>query len=286
MSGNVVIYDPALFQQAGLQAPSYGWTWDDFVKDATTISQKTGVAGTEDLNAAYSFPYYLSQHGQSLFNKDGTALGYTDDKYFIDFFTMRLALQDSGASLPADVIVQARSASLEDTPIVHGKAAMSWVQANQLVALTAAAKRPLALAIYPGGGPGTRDAMELAPSMFFSMSSKSVSPRDSARFLSYFINDPDANGVLHAERGVPISSAVRRALKPTLAPEQVQVFDYIDLIAKHSVPASISPSAGATEVQYTMLYDISDQILYKKVSVQDAAVKFRQQATDTLSRKS
>jgi multiple sugar transport system substrate-binding protein len=77
---------------------------------------------------------------------------------------------------------------------------------------------------------------------------------------------------------------VRQALKPSLTAVQAQVFDYMDLVAKHSVPMVISPSAGATEVQYTMLYDISDQILYKKISVQDAAVKFRQTATDRLSR--
>jgi multiple sugar transport system substrate-binding protein len=286
MSGDTIVYDPALFQQAGVPAPSYGWTWDDFVKAATTIAQKTGVPGTEDLNAAYSFPYWLSQHGQSLFNKDGTALGYTDDRYFTDFFTMRLALQESGASIPADAVVQARTASLEDTPIVHGKAAMSWVQANQLVALSNAAKRPLALAIYPGGGPGTEDAMELAPSMFFSVSSKASSTKDAASFVSYFTDDVDANKVLLAERGVPISSAVRAALKPALSPVQGQIFDYIDLIAKHSEPFVITPSAGASEVQYKMLYDISDAILYKKISVQDAAAQFRQQATDALTRKS
>ena len=282
-SGGTVIYDPAMFQQAGLQPPAYGWTWDDFVKDATAIAQKDGIPGTEDINPAYTFPYYLKQHGHSLFSQDGTALGYQDDRYFVDFFTMRLGLQTSGASVPEDVVVQARTASLEDQPIIHGKAAMSWVQANQLVAMSNAAKRPLALAIYPEGGPGTTDAMELAPSMFFSVSSHSAAPSMAAKFISYFTNDIDANKVLLAERGVPISSKVREALKPSLTPVQVQIFDYMNLLAQHSVPYSISPSAGATQVQYTMLYDISDQILYKKLSVQDAAVQFRKQATDTLT---
>lgn len=283
-SADTIVYDPQMFKSAGVPLPSFGWTWDDVIKAANTIHQKLGIYGSGRMDLATAFPYYLEQQGQELFNKDQTALGYTDNKYFITFITMRKAMQDSGAMPPIAEIAGTPNLALEDYPIVHGKAAMAWVQANQIVALSAAAKRPLALAPFPSGGPGTKQGAELSASMLFSLGASSHNQKLAAEFLSYFTNSIPANKTLLAERGVPISSKVRDALKSVVDPIQGQVFDYVSLLVRHSVPSvPVSASDASSKVQYQMLQDVIFQYLYGKVTAEQAAANFREQATATLS---
>lgn len=51
-----IIYNPALFEAAGVEVPSGDWKWSDFVETARTIYEKTGVQ-TE--NVALGMPRYL-----------------------------------------------------------------------------------------------------------------------------------------------------------------------------------------------------------------------------------
>ena len=39
------IYNPAVLEEAGVEAPKNGWTWDDFVSICKTVKEKTGKYG-------------------------------------------------------------------------------------------------------------------------------------------------------------------------------------------------------------------------------------------------
>jgi multiple sugar transport system substrate-binding protein len=106
---------------------------------------------------------------------------------------------------------------------------------------------------------------------------------EAAKFINWFTNDVEANKIIRAERGVPISSKIQDALKPILSPEEKQVFDYVGWAANNSSPISPPDPQGSAEVS-KLLKDMQDQILYKKISVDDAAAKFMKQANDILAK--
>jgi multiple sugar transport system substrate-binding protein len=88
---------------------------------------------------------------------------------------------------------------------------------------------------------------------------------------------------MKGERGVPISSKVKEALKPLLNPEELKVFEYVAWAEANSSPADAPSPIGSVEVE-KLLKDISEQILYKKISIEDAAPRFRTEANAILAK--
>ena len=96
---------------------------------------------------------------------------------------------------------------LEGSPIVQGKEAMRYQWSNQVVALTTAAGEDRHFVLYPMPRvEGGQSANYLKPSMFFSITQQCQHPEEAAMFIDYFTNNLEANDVLFAERGVPVSS--------------------------------------------------------------------------------
>src|SRR5258707_1282986 len=99
-----IIIDTDAFKKAGIDLPSKTWTWKDFEDISMKLHDKLGIwataNGLEDVQMWKSL--YLA-YGINLFTKDGSALGYDNDKPLIDYFNMQLRLQKAGAVAPRDV---------------------------------------------------------------------------------------------------------------------------------------------------------------------------------------
>ncbi|PYM16280.1 MAG: sugar ABC transporter substrate-binding protein, partial [Candidatus Rokuibacteriota bacterium] len=132
---------------------------------------------------------------------------------------MLLRLQKAQALIPRPDELSSYNVDtqgVEITPLVTRKAAMAYMWSNQVVAVWKAAggdERNLALLPLPRVA-GGKAANYLKPSMFFSVTSQARHPKEAAMFIDFFTNSIEANELLMAERGVPISSKVRQALAP------------------------------------------------------------------------
>lgn len=118
--------------------------------------------------------------------------------------------------------------------------------------------------------------------MFFSISAQAKHPAEAAMFMDFFTNSLDANKVLEAERGVPISPTIRDALSPTLGGPQKQTFDYISLVEQHSTPIDPPDPPSAGDVLSNNFNPIVEQVLYGKITPEDGAKQFREQANAVL----
>lgn len=49
-SAQCMLYDPAVFEQAGLDKPTMDWTWDDYHTALKQIQEKTGMYGDSELH--------------------------------------------------------------------------------------------------------------------------------------------------------------------------------------------------------------------------------------------
>lgn len=285
VNARALTYDPELFKKAGVPLPTENWAWDDFMNASLTIKQKLGIYGAGSLPGELyeGFLHYLRQNGASLYARDGKKLGYSDDKLFTDFFGMDLQLTKAGA-LPVPA-VRVEVKGVGDDLIVSGKSAMSGFvkHSNNIGEVTQFAKRPLALATYPKGANEKQPGLFIKPSMFLTVSAKTKNPEEAVKFLSYFVNDIEANKVLAAERGVPISKKVKEALKPLMSDENKMQFDYMDIVAKSSSPIDPPEPPGHAEV-VDVLKNIQQQLLYEKITLPEAAKSFRTQAEAILGR--
>src|SRR5690606_3132001 len=122
-------------------------------------------------------------------------------------------------------------------PLVTGEAAMGYFHSNQIVTVwnAAGADRNIVLYQLPRWA-GGQPANYIKPSQFWSITSTSAHPEEAAKFIDFFSNSIEANEILLAERGVPISSAVREALIPLLGRAQVEMFEYLERVEADNSP--------------------------------------------------
>lgn len=277
-----VPYNPDVFKEAGLEEPTEDWTWDDFVDICKTVKEKTGKFGFAfNVIDANALNYWVRQSGSPLFSQDGKSLGYEDDEVFAGFARMLKDLADAGTMPNPDEWLQIRSLSKEAWPVPTGDAAMSWEWNN--FAVTVEKTNPnikLALPPYAENG---KKALWIKPGMFFSIAENSKNKEEAAKFVNWFVNSEEANDIIMAERGTPVSSKIRDYMKSKLSEKQKEMFDYVDLAIGHSEETPPPDPQGMSEVN-KLLVDIMDQVLYGQITPEDAAKNFRSGANEILAR--
>ena len=280
-----VSYHKEMFEEAGLEEPSPEWTWQDFMDKARALKENTDVDyGSTLLPGAhrdvFGFRIWLRQHGKSLYNEDGTGLGYDDDQLFADFFGMYEQLKDEGVVAPPEVTEEVGH-NIEMDPFVKENAAMSSMWSNQVVAASSAAGKKVELALMPNAEGQVQKGMFIKPSMYFTVSKNSEHKEAAAKFINFFVNDLEANKVIDAGRGVPVSSKVREELSPTLDKINKEQFEYINLATKHS--SEIYAPVPKTHPQVRdLMTETALRILYGQMSAEEAAAHFRNQAENLL----
>lgn len=278
LNAPVVIMDDQLISKAGVSIPQERWTWEEFEKIASEIHKESNIYGTNGMKSPdVFFSYYLASKGKNLYNTDGTSLGYDDNRLFIDYFNMQLRLLDQGAFPRVDVTEQITG--IEDELLVNQKAAMTWAYSNQFYNFSNASKRSLEI-LSPPSGADVQTGLTVKPSMLLSISKGSKHKKEAARFINFFVNNIEANKLIKGERGVPISSKVANAVKIELPDDQKKVFEYLmNVENKDMVTAYPLGAAGVVK----NLQDISNQILFKKITPAEGAKRFREEANRILS---
>jgi multiple sugar transport system substrate-binding protein len=246
-NSQTIILDVDRFEEAGVDLPPDNWTWTDFEEISQAIYEGTGVwsiGPTLDEIALWA-ALYIGQ-GEWVYSEDGTAIGYEDDQPFIDYLNMIMRLQETGAYASPAEAGEYVDVGPEGTPIVAGDAAMDYRWSNQVIAVTSASgdDRNFALAELPRPD-GGQSQNYLKPSMFWSITSQCENPEEAAAFINYFVNDLDANDVLFAERGVPVSTAVLEHLTPQLSALEAEMFAFVASMAEEGSPVPPADPAGA-----------------------------------------
>jgi multiple sugar transport system substrate-binding protein len=278
LNSQCVVWDPELFEQAGVPEPPERWTWQEYIDTAKQLHEKLGIYGDEHFASSHyhGLNLWLRQHGYSVYGEDGKSLGYTDDQLFADYFQMDVDLTKAGVFAPVDI--RDEITSVENQLIVTQKAAMlgSLGGSNQLAALMNASGRQLKLASLPMTE-GEKSGQFLKPSQFFSVYSGTELTDEAILWIDFITNDLEANRILKGERGVPISSAVREDLAPTLDDAQKEIFRYIDSVSKFAHPIGLPEPPAHAELD-GILKNIRYEMVSGQISTLDGAKKFRAEA--------
>ena len=123
--------------------------------------------------------------------------------------------------------------------------------------------------------------------MFFSVSSTAseAEQQAAAEFINWFVNSEEANAIIMAERGVPVSSEIRSFLADSgkMTPKQVEMFEYVDLAVPVCAEVPAPDPAGISEVT-TAFQDAVYNVLYGRKTAEEAAAAFRTTADEILAR--
>ena len=217
-----------------------------------------------------------------MFNEDGTGLGFDDDSITADYFQMWADMTEADIAPDPDEQSQIATLGIETLPIVTNEAAttLEW---NTYPNKVAGTNDKLKLALMPGAN--ENKAMWLKPGMFWSVSETSKVKEECAKFINWMINSEEANDIIMAERGVPISSEIRDYMVNSgkMSTTQTEMFEYVDKVTEIAGECPSADPGGIAEINKAF-NDAGNSVQYGQATAEEAAKTFRKQATEILER--
>lgn len=280
--GPTVIYDPAVFAELGMEEPNPTWTYADFEAAMRKIREEKKIYGATmlyDGEMYRGFEAYARQKGEMIFNAEGQ-LGF-DRQTLVDYMTMYTGWQADRLVCTPDVLVDAK-VNIEADPLITGKSAMLWRNSNQIVGIAKAAGRELKMTAVPMMEDQVQFGGYIKPVMYWAVSKDSQNPAEAVKFISYFLNDIEANKILNAERGVPVAGKVREALYDSLGAAEKTMFDYVSAYVDFASPMDPPQPAAFGEVQ-ALMGRAEEQVVYGEKTVEEAVDEFLEQANKAIA---
>lgn len=279
-------FNPDVLAEAGLKVPDSSWTWGDMISMAETVKEKTGKYGmangpVDDTNI---FNYWVRQHGEDLFSDDKKAIGYSDDAVCADFIQMWADLMAKGAVPNPDEYAAIQALGQEAGPVVTGDGA-SLIEWNNYASKVSGVNDKIQMITPPMLEGSDNKGLWLKPGMFFSVAETSKVKKEVAEFINWFVNSEEANDIIMAERGTPVSSGIRDYMVNSgkLSPQQVAMFENVKKAQELCGETPDPDPVGMSEVNEAFK-NAAYAAFYGQITPQEAAAKFRSDADAILSR--
>lgn len=266
--------NPSVFEKAGVDIPKSGYTYDELYETAKKLKEQIKDENFYPLANFVDFNNYVRARQSTYFNAKGTALGYEDDKIYVDYFKIQKQWMDEGLIAPD---------SLNDKNglITSGKSAIWWGVSNNVAGLSKTAKTVMKIISVPSYTRGKITSC-VRPSMFFSVSSYSKHKKESIEFINFVTNDLEVNNILKGERGVPISEKVSTSVEQKLSEADKQQYMLMKYIKENPSPSD-PPTPNTSGNVASLFARLSTQILKGEIEPEKAAKDFRTGANKILS---
>ncbi|MDN6302040.1 MAG: sugar ABC transporter substrate-binding protein [Brachybacterium sp.] len=236
-------YNKRLFDEAGVEYPSDGWTWDDFRSAAKTISDELGDQGVYGFaggvaNQALVYPAIM-QAGGEIISEDGTTSGY-DSSEARQAFQMLADMVEDGSSPSVATTTDTEYYELFSSE----RAAMAW-DGNWRVATYAdsPAMENIQVTHLP------REQRQATPSHGIgnAVAANTSEPEAAAAFLAFLGGEQAA--IIQAEMGTanPAFTGSQDAYIASVPEFDLQVF--IDAAEEYAIqyPVSLNTAAWLNE---------------------------------------
>jgi multiple sugar transport system substrate-binding protein len=274
-----MVYNKTLVTGLGLPEPQIGWSWDQLISWGAQVTTKSKgkVYGTMDPSADYKALWmYLRQQGKELYN--GRQLAFTVDD-LTKWFELWKGARDTKAAPPADVIQVANQGDVTKQLVVTGKAATSFLWANQLPELAKNTKDQLGVVSYPGNP----SAQWARASMYFSIYKGSKHADVAADFINFFVNDPEAAAILGTERGLPSNQDLRQQVSASATDPNSKTSIAVEaaLTPKFGAAPAVPPK-GHSKIKQSLV-TAAESVQFGRATPQQAAQTFVNDANSALA---
>ncbi|MPY77867.1 MAG: extracellular solute-binding protein [Actinophytocola sp.] len=275
-----VVTDPEIYQQAGMELPDdETWSWDEFIDTAAKLTRETpgGTYGTQNIGFVETgLEVFARQRGESLFDENDK-LGVSDET-LADWFRLILESSERKAEPRPSLTVETQAGGVDQSLLATNKGAMGTWWTNELPTLTGSAGHELTLLRFPGESQAEQPGMYFKPAMFWAASSRSEHPEEAATFINWLVNSPKAAQIQLSDRGLPINTELRERISDDLEAPDQQSAKFLEKIGTDLADPPALPPPGAGEVQ-DILLQINEQLLFGRLSADQAAQQFRDQAS-------
>ncbi|MBQ6564236.1 MAG: extracellular solute-binding protein [Clostridia bacterium] len=269
-----MLYNKTLTDELGIEVP-INLTWDEFVDISRKIYEAKGIGVVfANGNSENPIAYYARSLGhQALYAAEGVTMSAEEAAGFYKTVLDGVA---EGWMFNTDQIANVNVNDIAQNPMVFGATpdVRTWCAmafSNQIAAFQKAATADgieLGIGAWPSKDPVASNYMK--PSQFFSVTTDTKNPDLAVAVLNYLINDPKANTLLQAERGVPANSEVAAAIAEDvnkIDPTYGLVVEYLAHVEKNSSPIFPPLPSYSGTANDEVVKRLSDEVLLKNASI-------------------
>lgn len=279
-----MVVNKTITDQAGVTIPDdKTWSWEDYAKFATEVTQKTGgkVYGAGYDVATETGPIMLArQRGEDFYTKDNK-LGVSE-KTIEDWFQYSVDLRKSGGYPPAGFFEQI-GGSPAQSYLAKGTVASQIIPINNFRGYNEAVEGEVVLLRIPGETTGERRGYSADPTMLWSIAAKSKHPKEAAKLVDFLTNDAEGAAEVLTQRGVPINPEVADAITPKLSADDKTFVDMMASIQEDDLPPAYVYPKGASVVADT-LKQLTTEVEFGRVSPADAAKTFMEKSNAAINK--
>ncbi|MCC7208577.1 MAG: carbohydrate ABC transporter substrate-binding protein [Anaerolineae bacterium] len=239
-------YNARLLEETDVEAPTYEWTWDDFVALATELAGKLpeGVYASADTANSFdiAFEPYVRQRGYKLF--EGEAIGFPKE-VLVDWWTIWQTLREAGALPPIELTVERMADGVENNVLVTGDAALMMLSGNQHRLYQQNTEDELGLTSIPRANDPEGRFGDVVGGAYIGLSASTEHVEEAAAFLNWFVNSEEAARIFNGEHG-PVGNAEMQALiADQQQPADKRLADLMAFYAQDVMNPDVRPSAAA-----------------------------------------
>lgn len=278
LTPRAVFYNPVLFEEAGVDLPTEGWTWEDYVATAQQLSEGLGedrYGAFDDSENEIGFPIFLGQRGKRFY--EGEALGF-EKQDLIDWWSMWDEMRSTDAAPPAEITSesQAQGGGHAEHLLTRGVVAMTLAPGNQFKLFQEYNEDELEIAPLPRQSSEDAIPYNYAGGAFMAISSQSEHPDEVVELINWFVNDADVARLYNGEHGPPASRAMQEVLIPDLEPADQKLYAFYEMVEDYVQPQP-PQATRATEV-LDAFARINDDFMFGNLSVEEAVDLFFEEA--------
>lgn len=281
-----LMYNKTLLDENGIEIKD-NMNMTEFIDLCREIYDKTGYK--TDIaygNGDIFIEYMMRSMGSVLYEPD--SLGATQDQLeqFFDLYELGIS---EGWMCPPEIYTERTIGTPEQMPLVYGSSPsnMSWcafTYSNALTSLQNSAPDGVEISMTTWPADDLEKADYLRPSMFFSVTADSKNPEEAVKFINYWTNNVDANEILLAERGVPLSTTISDTIIGEMDEDSQKIFSYVnDVVAQNC--SAINPPAPSGSAEVSVLVDqLVEKVCYGQLTAQEAAEQLYEQGNNILGK--
>ncbi len=279
-----MVVNKTITDQAGVTIPDdKTWSWEDYAKFATEVTQKTGgkVYGAGYDVATETGPIMLArQRGEDFYTKDNK-LGVSE-KTIEDWFQYSVDLRKAGGYPPAGFFEQI-GGSPAQSYLAKGTVASQIIPINNFRGYNEAVEGEVVLLRIPGETSGERRGYSADPTMLWSIAAKSKHPKEAAKLVDFLTNDAEGAAEVLTQRGVPINPEVADSITPKLSADDKTFVDLMAAIQEEDLPPAYVYPKGASVVADT-LKQLTTEVEFGRISPADAAKTFMEKSNAAINK--
>jgi multiple sugar transport system substrate-binding protein len=279
-----MVVNKTITDQAGVTIPDdKTWSWEDYAKFATEVTQKTGgkVYGAGYDVATETGPILLArQRGEDFYTKDNK-LGVSEET-IRDWFQYSVDLRKAGGYPPAGFFEQI-GGSPAQSYLAKGTIASQLIPINNFKGYNDAVEGEVVLLRVPGETTGERRGYSADPTMLWSVAAKSKHPKEAAKLVDFLTNDSDGAAHTLTQRGVPINPEVAQSITSKLSKDDKTFVDMMAAIQEDELPEAYVYPKGASVVADT-LKQLTTEVEFGRITPADAAKTFLEKSNAAINK--